>query len=54
MEESKASRTLRFYCQGVAGFFAAEIGYEARILLNRDPSQMSTLAMHFVFRVTHK
>ena len=52
-EETKASRSAIFHRQGVLAYLLPEISYEARILLNRDPSQTSTLAMHFVFRVTH-
>ncbi len=53
MEESKASRSAIYYRQGVLAFLLPEIGYEARTLLNRDPSQTSALAMRCVFRIAH-
>jgi len=44
---------LTIHRQGVLAFLLPEIGYEAQILLNRDPSQTSALAMHCVFRIAH-
>ncbi len=35
----KASRFCDYLRKGVLAFLLPEIGYEARILLNRDPSQ---------------
>ncbi len=49
----KASRFCDYLRKGVLVSLLLEIGYEARILLNRDPSQTSALAMHCVFRIDH-
>ncbi len=47
------SRFCDYLRKGVLAYLLPETSYEPRILLNRDPSQTSTLAMHCVFRIAH-
>ncbi len=47
------SRFCDYLRKGVLAYLLPEIGYEDQILLNRDPSQTSALAMHCVFHIAH-